>query len=122
VLALLDAHEADVPARAVWLARSAAARLTDGDPLGLAGCRDRLFRRLMDKGPGLDLDAPSFLRFRGAAGDRWLTAREWLARVREPVHRWLGRLAGPGRRLQWAGIDPEPNSTAAYADLLLAWG
>jgi hypothetical protein len=123
VLTLLDDHEMDVPARAVWLARSAAARLTDGDQLGLARCRDRLFRRLMEKGPGLDLDAPSFLRFRGAAaGDRWLSARDWLGRVRDPLHRWLGRLAGPGRRLQWAGIDPEANCTAAYADLILAWG
>lgn len=123
VLALLDAHEPDVPARAVWLARSAAARLTDGDPLGMARCRDRLFRRLMEKGPGLDLDAPSFLRFRGAtAGDRWLSARDWLGRIREPLHRWLGKLAAPGRRLQWAGIDPEANCTAAYADLILAWG
>ena len=122
LLALLNDHEADVPARAVWLARLAAARLTGGDPLALARCRDRLFRRLTEKGPGLDLDAPSFLRFRGAAvGDRWLTARDWLARVRDPVHRWLGRLAGPGR-LQWAGIDPETDGTAAYADLILAWG
>ncbi|HET6573680.1 MAG TPA: hypothetical protein VFG68_08780 [Fimbriiglobus sp.] len=121
-LALLKDHEANVPARAVWLARSAAARLTGGDPLALARCRDRLFRRLTEKGPGLDLDAPSFLRFRGStASDRWLTARDWLARVRDPVHRWFGRLAGPGR-LQWAGIDPEANCTSAYADLILAWG
>jgi hypothetical protein len=122
VLTLLDVHEPDLPVRSVWLARSAAARLTDGDPLGLARCRDRVFRRLTDQGPGLDLDAPSFLRFSGAAGDRWFSARDWLARVRDPVHRWLGRMAGPGRRLQWAGIDPNLTSTAAYADLILAWG
>jgi hypothetical protein len=122
VLNLLDDHESDVPARAVWLARLAAARLAGGDTLALARCRDRLFRRLTEKGPGLDLDVPSFLRFRGAAaGDRWLAVRDWLARVRDPAHRWLGRLAGPGR-LQWAGIDPEAGCTAAYADLILAWG
>lgn len=122
VLALLDEHEDDVPARAVWLARFAAARLTGGDPLALARCRDRLFRRLTEKGPGLGLDAPSFLRFQGVAvSDRWLTARDWLARVRDPVNRWLGQLARPGR-LQWAGIDPETDCTAAYADLILAWG
>jgi hypothetical protein len=122
LLALLNAHEADVPARAVWLARCAAARLAGGDLLALARCRDRLFRRLAEKGPGLDVDAPSFLRFRGCAGsDRFQAARDWLGRVREPVHRWLARHAGPGR-LQWAGLDPEIPCTIAYADLLLAWG
>lgn len=121
-LAALDAHEVDMPARAVWVARQAVAALTGGDALALARCRDRLFRRLADHGPGLDLDAPSFLRFRGgAAGDRFLTAREWLVRVREPVRRWLGRLANGGK-LQWAGIDPEVGCTAAYADLMFAWG
>lgn len=136
LLELLDAHEPDLPARAVWLARSAAARLTAGDPLGLARCRDRLFRRLVDDGPGLDLDAPSFLRFQGTAGtDRptagsfshavgpepFQTAREWLTRLRDPVRKWLERLVGAGR-LQWAGLDPEFPCTAAYADLMLAWG
>ncbi len=115
-------READLPARGVWLARLGAARLSGGDPHGLAGARDRLFARLRDKGPGLDLDAPAFLRFRGvAAGDRLTLARDWLVRVREPVQRWVGKLASPGR-LQWAGLDGEAPRTAAYADLMLAWG
>ncbi len=115
-------READLPARGVWLARLGAARASGGDPLGLAGARDRLFARLRDKGPGLDLDAPSFLRFKGvAAGDRLTLARDWLLRVREPVQRWVGKLASPGR-LQWAGLDGEAPRTAAYADLMLAWG
>ena len=115
-------READLPARGVWLARLGAARSSGGDPHGLAGARDRLFARLRDKGPGLDLDAPAFLRFRGvAAGDRLTLARDWLVRVREPVQRWVGKLASPGR-LQWAGLDGEAQRTAAYADLMLAWG
>ena len=122
VMALLDLHEADVPARAVWLAGLAASQLTGGDTLALARRRDRLVRRLTENGPGLDLDAPSFLRFLGTAGgDQWLSAKDWLARVRDPIHRWIGRHTGTGR-LQWAGIDPETDATSAYADLLLAWG
>lgn len=122
LLELLETHEADLPARSVWLARTAAAKLTDGDPLGLARCRDRLFRRLVDEGPGLDLDAPSFLRFQGTAGgDRFQSAREWLTRLRDQVRKWLEKLAGAGR-LQWAGLDPEFGCTAGYADLMIAWG
>ncbi|OWK35052.1 hypothetical protein FRUB_09894 [Fimbriiglobus ruber] len=121
-LALLGEYGAEIPARALWLARIAAARLSDGDALGLARCRDQVFRRLVEKGPGLDLDAPSFLRFRGGiGGDRFVTARDWLARAREPVHRWIARFAHTGR-LQWAGIDAETECTTAYADLLFAWG
>jgi hypothetical protein len=121
-LDLLETHEADLPARSVWLARTAAAKLTGGDPLGLARCRDRLFRRLVDEGPGLDLDAPSFLRFQGTAGgDRFQAAREWLTRLRDQVRKWLEKLAGAGR-LQWAGLDPEFGCTAGYADLMIAWG
>lgn len=122
LLARVTEREAELPARGVWLARLGAARLTGGDPLGLAGARDRLFARLRDKGPGLDLDAPAFLRFRGVTtGDRLTLARDWLLRVREPVQRWVGKLASPGR-LQWAGLDGEAPRTAAYADLMLAWG
>lgn len=122
LLTRVTEREAELPARGVWLARLGAARLTGGDPLGLAGARDRLFARLRDKGPGLDLDAPAFLRFRGVAtGDRLTLARDWLLRVREPVQRWVGKLTSPGR-LQWAGLDGEAPRTAAYADLMVAWG
>lgn len=114
---LLDAHEGEVPVRAVWLARSAGVR----DPLGLTRCRDRLFRRLADGGPGLGVDTPAFLRFVGTTGERGPAVRDWLVQVREPVHRWLERLAPVGS-LQWAGLDPEQTATAALADLMLAWG
>jgi hypothetical protein len=78
--------------------------------------------RLRDKGPGLDLDEPSFLRFHGTTSpDRFQTAREWLGRARKPILDWVNKLGSEGR-LQWAGLDPETNCTAAYAQLLLAWG
>ena len=122
ILALLDQQFDDLPARAVWLARVAVTRLCDGDALGLARWRDRVLARLREKGPGLDLDEPSFLRFHGtAAPDRFQTAREWLTRVRKPILDWIGRLGSAGR-LQWAGLDPETDCTAAYAQLMLAWG
>jgi hypothetical protein len=122
VLAVLDQQFDDLPARSAWLARLAAERLTGPDALGLARWRDRLVLRLRDKGPSLDLDEPSFLRFHGtAAPDRFQTAREWLVRVKKPVLDWVARL-GPAGRLQWAGIDAETGCTAAYAQMLLAWG
>ena len=75
VLALLDHQFDDIPVRAAWLARVAIARTCDGDTLGLARWRDRLIHRLHERGPGLDLDEPSFLRFRGtASADRFQTA------------------------------------------------
>lgn len=122
ILAFLDQHFDDLPARAVWLARLAVTRLCEGDALGLARWRDRVLARLHDKGPGLDLDEPSFLRFHGTASpDRFQTAREWLTRARKPILDWIGRLAPTGR-LQWAGLDSETECTAAYAQLMLAWG
>ena len=122
VLPFLDRHFDDLPARAVWLARLAAARVCDGDALGLARWHDRVLARLRDQGPGLDLDEPSFLRFHGTASpDRFRTARDWLARGRKPILDWVAKLA-PAGRLRWAGLDAETACTAAYAELTLAWG
>ena len=118
---LIDPSSPDLPARAAWLGLRALDTLTGGDALALARGRDKLFERLTATGPSLDVDAPSFLRFRGVSGERHAAARDWMARVREPLHRWLGKLATPGR-LQWAGLDGDPAGTTAYADLMLAWG
>ncbi|MBX9627542.1 MAG: hypothetical protein K2X82_27320, partial [Gemmataceae bacterium] len=120
--AALDRGFDDLPVRAGWLAALSLARLGGGDPLGLARWRDRVLTRLADGSPGLDLDAPSFLRFHGAPDpERFRAARGWLVKARRPVLGWVGRLRNPGR-LQWAGLDPEADCTAAYALLLLAWG
>ena len=122
VLAVLDQHFDDIPVRGAWLARIAVARSCDGDVLGLARWRDRLVARLHDRGPGLDLDEPSFLRFRGpASAERFKTAREWLTRVKEPVLAWVQRHTGGGR-FAWTGLEAETDATAVYAQFLLAWG
>ena len=122
ILAFLDHHFDDLPVRAAWLARLAASALCDGDVLGLARWRDRLLTRLAERGPGLDLDEPSFLRFHGtASADRFQTAREWLVRVREPALGWVQRHSDGGR-LRWPGLDAETDATAAYAQMMLAWG
>ncbi len=120
--ALLDQFESELPVRAVWLARRAAAGAVSGDPLALARCRDRLFARLSVGGTALDLDAPAFLRFHGTAGgDRFADAREWLIRARGTVRKWLER-TDPGAGLAEFGMDADFAATAAYADLMFAWG
>ena len=122
LLKLVQLHETDLPIRLVWLVQQHVTITTHGDTLGLARCRDRLFARLVEHGPGLDLDAPAFFRFQsGDHGDRYVRVREWLIRVREPMQRWLQRTLNVGR-LQWAGIDAELRRTRCYADLMLAWG
>jgi hypothetical protein len=125
LLAFLDLHFDDVPVRAAWLARYAAARVCDGDALGLARWRDRVLARLAERGPGLDLDEPSFLRFHGtASAERFQAAREWVEGVRGPAIGWIGKMAArsPAAKLQWSGIDAETDCTAAYAQFMLAWG
>lgn len=122
VMAFLDQYFDDLPARAAWLSRLALTQLCSGDALGLARWRDRILIRLRDKGPGLDLDEPSFLRFHGTASpDRFQTAREWLVRAHKPILDWVGKLGSTGR-LQWVGLDAEIDCTASYAQLMLAWG
>lgn len=121
-VALLDRFEAELPVRAVWLARLAAAGAVGGDPLALARCRDRLFARLSVAGAALDVDAPTFLRFHGTAGgDRFADAREWLIRARGTARKWLER-TDPGLGLAEFGMDADFAATAAYADLMFAWG
>lgn len=122
VLALLEHQFDDLPVRAAWLARLAIARSCDGDVLGLARWHDRLLRRLRDRGPGLDLDEPSFLRFRGTAtAERFKAARERLVRIHDPIIAWVKRHAG-ATQLQSVGLDGEGDASAAYAQFLLAWG
>jgi hypothetical protein len=122
VLAVLDQQFDDVPVRAGWLARLAVARSSDGDVLGLARWHDRLIRRLNDRGPGLDLDEPSFLRFRGTpSAERFQTARKWLVDIHKSVLEWVKGHAGRGH-LEWAGLEAETTATAEYAQMMLAWG
>ncbi|HEY1376389.1 MAG TPA: hypothetical protein VGF55_06320, partial [Gemmataceae bacterium] len=134
---LLDEHEGWLPVRAAWLARVGLTRLTGGDVVGLARTRDRLLERLHAHGLSADLDVPAALRFAGqGAGERVEAVRAWLARTREPIHRWLaarpGGPAQPGAEVLSTGHDPrlrtfglggtDTRTTRAYADLVLAWG
>jgi hypothetical protein len=122
ILVFLDQRFDDLPVRAAWLARLAATHLCDGDVLGLARWRDRVLSRLSERGPGLDLDEPSFLRFHGtASADRFQIAREWLTRVREPALAWVNRHGGRGK-LRSPGLDSETEATSVYAQFMLAWG
>lgn len=144
VLAFLDQHFDDLPARAAWVTRLALTKLCDGDALGLARWRDRVVHRIRDRGPGLDLDEPSFLRFHGtASADRFQTARAWLSQAKGLILDWIkdldkiGNLGWTGitdphtgvagreqnvRQLQATGLAVEKECTAAYAQLMLAWG
>jgi hypothetical protein len=88
----------------------------------VARWRDRLVRRLHERGPGLDLDEPSFLRFRGrTAAERFHDAQEWLDRVRLRVRGWVARPAGIAG-LEAVGLASETKATAQYAQLMFAWG
>ena len=88
----------------------AVTRLCDGDALGLARWRDRLLNRLRDRGPVLDLDEPSFLRFHGTtSADRFQTARDWLAKARDPIGMAAAMRAAveAGRLARLAGRIPK---------------
>jgi hypothetical protein len=129
IQAFLDQQFDDLPLRSAWMARFAAARVCAGDALGLARWRDRVLTRLQERGPALDLDEPSFLRFHGSVdSERFQAARKCLEAVREKVHAWIHVQGNTGRRLQadrllqWAGLICEKDATSAYADLMLAWG
>jgi hypothetical protein len=131
IQARLEAHEQWLPARAVWLARTALAKIGQADVLGLARTRDRLSERLLTGGPSLELDTPSFLRFAGdGVRGRFHEARRWLIDKRELIQQWITHLPEEGRlkpvegqpRLQSYGLEPEISATRAYADLMIAWG
>ncbi len=122
ILSYLDQHFEDLSARAAWLVRLALTRFVAGDALGLAQWHDRILARLRQRGPALDLDEPSFLRFHGSTtSEQFQTARDWLTKSRGCILGWVAKLGSSGR-LQWAGLDPETDCTAAYSQLMLAWG
>jgi hypothetical protein len=124
---VLDEHEASLPVQAVWLSRLAMNHLIGGDAVGLAQCRDRLLDRLYRQGLSADLDAPNFVRFAGQVTDeRRQQVREFLERMREPMHRWVGQTTpsktGADMRLPQFGLGVSPAPNKGYVDLILAWG
>ncbi len=112
----LEAHERLLPVRAVWLAWMHLVRLSGGDVLALARARDRLLERLFTDGLRPEQDLPGFLRFAGpAVADRFRGVGQWLRRMAERAHAWIGR----------QGLEPTAQGTPktrAYSDLLFAFG
>ncbi len=120
----LEEHEAHLPLRGAWLARSALVRSSAGDVLALARTRDRLFERLHRGGLSLEIDAPAFIRFAESGDpDRFNRVRKWLTDKRRLIQDWIERL-GPATAdgaLVECGLQAEVSGTRAYADLMLAW-
>ena len=125
---VLEAHEEWLPVRAAWLAQASLARTAGGDALALARARDRLNERLYHQGLSLERDVPGFLRFAGGeAGERFQAVRDWLDRVRDPIHRWADHLTRdrPADYVRTPATDypdSDGRQTKAIIDLMLAWG
>ncbi len=125
-----DDQEENLPVRAAWLGRTALVRIRRGDVLALAHTRDRVFQRLAANGMALDVDAPAFIRFAESGDpDRYSRVRTWLADKSDKIRSWIENLAPPQTvddtqrvSLDQFGLQAEIACTAAYADLLLAWG
>ncbi len=128
--AYLDAYEDRLPIRAAWLVRTALARSTRGDVLGLAHTRDRLLARLRDHGLSLAQDVPAFVRNAGSEDiDRLNQVGKWLAAKRRTINEWIASLGPEAPRNATAAATPrlyeleaEVRCTQAYADLMIAWG
>ena len=128
ICSLLEAHEEWLPARAAWLAQMSLARISHGDVLALARCRDRLAVRLAPNGLSLELDVPAFVRFSGRdAPERFQAVRDWLVHSRDLMHRWADQLlrsrpVGYCRAFPEEFPDHDGRCTKAFIDLMLAWG
>lgn len=126
IQALIDSHEHWLPVRAAWLTRGALSRLAGDDAIGLMACRDRLLDRLFRAGLSAELDVPAFIRFAGqVSGERRREVRDWLVRLREPIHAWIAQPMATGAhelRLPQFGLGAIPRFNRAYVDLMLAWG
>jgi hypothetical protein len=125
----LEANEQHLPIRAIWLVRTALARSTRGDVLGLAHARDRILDRLRDRGLSLASDVPSFVRNVGAEDpDRLNQVAKWLTAKRRTINEWIASLASESRPHSDTQppllpyLDAEIPCTQAYADLMIAWG
>ncbi len=110
----LEKHERLLPVRAVWLAWSHLAHLSQGDVLGLARARDRLLERLYNNGLCPEQDLPSFLRFAGQpTSQRFRAVRQWLIDLAGMAQAWIKDGGNQGHTSA---------QTAAYVDLIFAFG
>jgi hypothetical protein len=119
----LQEHEARLPVRAVWLLGLTLARAAGGDVLALARTRDRLLERLYHHGLSAELDLPGFMRFSAAkSSDRLRRFRDWLLTLPERLHRWIVARSNVAKPSQPPSYLTDPKKTAAYADLMMAFG
>jgi tetratricopeptide (TPR) repeat protein len=107
----LDAHDASLDVRTMWLARVRAAR-SAGDALLLARARDRALARLA-RGLSIERDVPTFLRFLG----RGSPATEHLSRELSGL---VSRVAHAQRAR--SPVEAKPHLTSAYVELTIAHG
>lgn len=114
----LDEHEDRLGVRAYWLANAALARLSGGDPLGLATARDAVFERLYRCGLTPDRDVPGFLIAADpATTSRRRAAREWLPGAADAARAWLGvPVSRSDDRLTEFGLTRERFWTPRYSD------
>jgi hypothetical protein len=119
----LKEHEAWLPVRAVWLLGLTLARAAGGDVLALARTRDRLLERLYLNGLTAEQDLPSFMRFSTSkSSDRLRRFRDWLLALPDRLHRWIITSSNLSDKSRPPSFHTDPRNTAAYADLMLAFG
>ncbi len=112
----LDAHDAELDARTLWLARVGLARLAGGDPLGLAHTRDRILTRLA-AGLPVERELPAFLQFSGRTGVLGSASGEHLGRALEELAQRIART-----RRRRSMMEAPAQQTNAYVHLQLAHG
>ncbi len=115
----IEINEPKMPVRVAWLAATKLAKLSGADVLGLARIRDRLLQRLLEHGLNPEVDLPFFLRTAGLNdSDRVRLVRDEAGELHKLIRKW----AEAGSK---TGNVPSPmdgNPTAAYVDLLFAYG
>ncbi|HXD85189.1 MAG TPA: hypothetical protein VN641_01765, partial [Urbifossiella sp.] len=123
----LEAHEAALPVRAVWLAGLHLARLAGADVLGLARVRDRLLQRLLEEGLRAERDLPLFLRYAGLKdAARLRLVRDKVAEIHRVVRAWIEQWIEKLPALERAAERREQEKKKiqqnfAYVDLLFSF-
>ncbi|MCA9071976.1 MAG: hypothetical protein KDA84_23775, partial [Planctomycetaceae bacterium] len=112
----LEQFENFLPLRTAWLAWLACAKIAHDDVLALARTRDRVLERLHEYGPSPEMDLPGFLRSTGPrTGDRFRAVKQAMTELRDRVQPWIKREL---ENQSFGGKE----QTAAYADLMIAFG
>jgi hypothetical protein len=119
----IETNEPKLSVRVAWLAATKLAKLggkgNNSDVLGLARIRDRLLQRLLEHGLNPEVDLPFFLRTAGLNdSDRVRLVRDEASELHKLVRKW----AEAGAKTGAVPTPVEGNPTAAYVDLLFAYG